>query len=275
VYPYPVMFKSTLKKLFSHFNLVITQKTTFEHLIQIVSQSNDSLMSKLPLLNVIIKEFNNSISPKQIIEAGLKSTSQLGQDLFVLSQLGFKEHGYFVEFGATNGVDLSNTLLLEKEFQWNGILAEPGKTWHEVLKSNREAHIDFSCVWTESNIDLKFNETSVAEFSTISSYSSSDGHSQVRELRKEYNVRTLSLNDLLEKYDAPRIIDYLSIDTEGSEYEILKYLDFDKWKFRVITCEHNFTSNRSKIKNLLSRNGYQRVFTEISKFDDWYILDQT
>ena len=77
---------------------------------------------------------------------------------------------------------------------------------------------------------------------------------------------------MLETYQAPKTIDYLSIDTEGSEYEILKAFDFDKYKFRVITCEHNFTSMREKIYDLLISKGYQRKLTSISRVDDWYIF---
>jgi FkbM family methyltransferase len=216
----------------------------------------------------------DTVSPKVIIESGLSSTSQLGQDLFALSQTGFKRNGFFVEFGATNGVDLSNSLLLEKNFGWDGILVEPSKTWHPSLKMDRGVTIDFSCIWTESDIELDFNETDAAQLSTIDSYSSLDFHAELRESGRKYKVKTLSLNDLLEKYSAPKIIDYLSIDTEGSEFEILKAVNFDKWKFRLITCEHNYTPNRLKIEELLCRNGYKRVLTEISKFDDWYVLDR-
>tara|TARA_B100000780_G_C20781390_1_gene310300 strand:+ start:75 stop:314 length:240 start_codon:yes stop_codon:yes gene_type:complete len=73
---------------------------------------------------------------------------------------------------------------------------------------------------------------------------------------------------LLIKYNAPRLIDYLSIDTEDSEFEILKNFDFNNYKFRVITCEHNFNKNREKIYKLLTANGYRR------KFEDWYVLEK-
>ena len=63
-----------------------------------------------------------------------KSRAQLKQDIFVLLETGFKRDGYFVEFGATNGVDLSNSWLLEKAFGWTGILAEPARIWHDDLK---------------------------------------------------------------------------------------------------------------------------------------------
>ncbi len=200
-----------------------------------------------------------------------KSNSQLGQDLYVLSELNFKRNGYFVEFGATNGVDLSNSYLLEKEFGWNGILAEPARCWHKNLRMNRNCHIETECVWRESNSVLIFKEADIAEFSTIDTYSSTDSYSQLRKSGKTYNVKTISLSDLLDKYNAPNEIDYLSIDTEGSEFEILNNFNFDKYQFRVITCEHNRTNARDKIHTLLSKKGYIRKFESLSEIEDWYV----
>ena len=76
---------------------------------------------------------------------------------------------------------------------------------------------------------------------------------------------------MLDKYNAPREIDYLSIDTEGSEFDILSHFDFNKYQFRVITCEHNFAPQREEIFSLLTRNGYLRKFENISNVDDWYV----
>jgi len=201
-----------------------------------------------------------------------KSKSQLGQDMFVLSELGFKKDGYFVEFGATNGVDLSNTYLLEKDLGWTGILAEPAKVWAEALTKNRKCHIDYDCVWSTSGEVLEFNEVNAAELSTISTFSGVDEHATTRTSGTKYLVTTISLLDLLKKYNAPKEIDYLSIDTEGSEFDILNAFDFDAYKFKVITCEHNFTPMRVKIYELLTSKGYTRKHTEYSRFDDWYVL---
>ncbi len=110
------------------------------------------------------------------------------------------------------------------------------------------------------------------ELSTINDFSSLDGHSKSREIGEKYMVDTISLIDLLNQHNAPKDIDYLSIDTEGSEYEILNAFDFKKYKIKIITCEHNYTPNRDKINLLLTSNGYERKYETISNFDDWYVL---
>jgi FkbM family methyltransferase len=200
-----------------------------------------------------------------------KSKSQLRQDLFVLLETDFKENGFFVEFGATNGVDLSNTHILEKEFHWNGILAEPARAWHTDLQKNRSCSIEMNCVWSDSDSILDFNETNETELSTITKYKDNDWASKKRQHGTIYPVSTISLVDLLIKHNAPKVVDYLSIDTEGSEYQILSNFNFDAYQFRVITCEHNYTPMREQIYDLLTSNGYQRKYVELSKWDDWYI----
>jgi FkbM family methyltransferase len=200
-----------------------------------------------------------------------KSKAQFGQDLFVLSELNLKRNGYFVEFGATNGIDLSNTHLLEKEFGWSGILAEPAKTWHNALKKNRACQIDTRCVWNSSGSSLVFSETEWAELSTLSTLKSSDHHKKSRERSHSYEVETVSLIDLLNDHGAPREIDFLSIDTEGSELEILTAFDFEKYRFGVIACEHNFTPAREQLFKLLSSHGYTRKYEDVSQYDDWYV----
>lgn len=211
----------------------------------------------------------------EFLESRKYSTSQLCQDLFVLSQTQFKFGGFFVEFGATNGMDFSNSLLLEKKFGWRGILAEPARLWHRELFANRSASIETDCVWKESGLSLLFNEVEdeihSGELSTIDLFSKADKHSNSRKSGKKYEVRTISLLDLLRKHDAPRVIDYLSIDTEGSEFEILSAFDFNEYDIRIITCEHNYTENREKIFDLLTENGYVKKHSEISVFDDWYV----
>ena len=200
-----------------------------------------------------------------------QSQSQLRQDLFVLSELGLKRGGYFVEFGAASGKELSNTWLLEEHFGWNGILAEPAQCWHERLAANRTCIIEHRCVWKSTGESLEFAEASEAEISTLITFKGGDQHAASRRLSRHYQVETISLNDLMAEHKAPDKPDYLSIDTEGSEWEILQEFDFKRYAFKVITCEHNFTPVREKIHVLLTAAGYVRKYEKISDFDDWYV----
>lgn len=215
----------------------------------------------------LLLALSKRVDTKRLCKYFVYSKSQIRQDLFVLAALNFKRKGFFVEFGATDGVNLSNTHILEKVFGWEGILAEPATCWHEKLKTNRNTPTSTKCVWSRSGEKILFNE--VAELSTIDTFTESDWHD--RHAGQRYEVETISLNDLLDQYNAPREIDYLSIDTEGSEFDILDNLDWNKYSFNVITCEHNFTSQREKIFDLLTSHGYTRVLKELSQFDDWYI----
>src|SRR5262249_29588395 len=150
-----------------------------------------------------------------------KAHAQLFQDLLVLFLLEEKRDGYFVEFGAMDGVKWSNTLLLENRYGWRGIVVEPARCWHEQLTHNRTCLVDHRCVWSKSGEQLQFNEAEEAEYSTIDVFSRLDRNAERRQGGKRYTVETISLRDLLQAHDAPIDIDYLSIDTEGSESAIL------------------------------------------------------
>jgi FkbM family methyltransferase len=199
-----------------------------------------------------------------------ESKSQMQQDLWVLWELKGKTGGYFVEFGAANGMALSNTYLLEEKYGWTGILAEPMPDWHPQLKQ-RKAIVDTRCVWARSGEKLPFFCSIIPELSGLKETADQDGHAGNRKNGRQVEVETVSLYDLLKQHQAPKVIDYLSVDTEGSEYEILSAFDFTSHQIRLISVEHNQSETREKIYNLLSRNGYLRVFEEFSKCDDWYV----
>jgi len=255
--------KSALRKL----NIGVMRYDRLQDLMQ---------KSELSDPRPIARRLEFLLTPDRAVDfdKGLRdSRAQLLQDMFVLSQLYFKRNGFFVEFGAADGVSLSNTHLLEKNYGWKGILAEPGMRWHPALRANRNCFIEESCVWKESGSTLSFRETDEAEYSTITDFASDDFHKTVREKGRIYEVKSISLTDLLKKYDAPKAIDYLSVDTEGSEYEILSCFDFSRYQFKVITCEHNYTLARQKIYDLLTSHGYRRRFEDASLWDDWYVRD--
>jgi FkbM family methyltransferase len=198
------------------------------------------------------------------------STSQLGQDLNVLKFYKHKKEGFFVEIGASDGVNLSNTYILEKTYRWKGICVEPIPYNFEKLIKNRPHSIcSNNAVYNTSGEVVQFDIANSADLlSGISSHI--DCHmATVNANKTTINVETTTLTDLLDKYSAPNHIDYLSIDTEGSEYEILRVFNFSKYTFGLVDVEHNYVEpRRSHIRELLTANGY--IYLGENKWDDMY-----
>lgn len=198
-----------------------------------------------------------------------RSSGEFSQDLWALWESGGKRGGYFVEFGATNGKDSSNTYFLEKYMDWTGIVAEPNPSFAAQIRQNRSCFVSHKCVYSRSREHIEFIATNAGALSYIASIDPSDGYN--RGDGKVVTVETVSLNDLLAEAKAPTDIDFMSVDTEGSEFEILSHFDFGAWNIKAIAVEHNHSKRRGMIFDLLTRNGYRRKWPGIGYVDDWYV----
>ena len=197
------------------------------------------------------------------------SYSQIGQDVEV--HHAYPNGGFYVEIGASDGIELSNTYLLEKN-GWNGICAEPIPDKFVKLCENRpKANCCDKALYHTSN--------QVVDFDICTSYSLLSGISESIDTYKQHvdqykttiKVETITLEDLLDMWNVPKFIEYLSLDTEGSEYDILKVFDFTKYKFGIIHVEHNYIEpRRTQIRLLLESNGYK--FEKENNWDDCYKL---
>ncbi|MGN6605040.1 MAG: FkbM family methyltransferase [Ginsengibacter sp.] len=276
--------KKVFKRLFELLGFKLVNKQSFNKLLsdhhknEIEKVEVENGLKKIQfLLSYTASEKNYSLDLNNFLSFAsgkvLKSKAQLFQDLLALYLTKEKRKGFFVDFGATDGIELNNTYLLEKEYQWSGILAEPARVWDNSLRRNRNCFIDSRCVWSTSGELLLFNETENAILSSINSFSDIDFLSDERINKASYEVPTVSLEDLLKTYNAPYDIDYLSIDTEGAEFDILQAFNFEHYSVKIITVEHNYTDKREQICDLLTMNGYKRIFDKVSHFDDWYILE--
>jgi len=221
----------------------------------------------------LLSSFVRSVSGK-----GKTIKSQLFQDVFAEFIVGSSFDKTFLEFGATDGISLSNSYTLENSLGWMGVLAEPSPQWHEQLNNNRpNTRIITDCIWKTSGEKLDFFVSDSGDLSTINDYKLSDLSSMPGNTRarikngKIVEVQSISLNDVMEKTFNGLAPSYLSIDTEGTEFEILKSFDFGKYRPVVFTVEHNFTNLESKIDELMSSNGYVRVFRKLTTFDGWYV----
>jgi FkbM family methyltransferase len=189
------------------------------------------------------------------------SCSQIGQDIEVLKVYNNKLNGFFVEIGASNGVAYSNTFLLETNYNWKGICVEPLPYLFEELCKNRPNSICLEkAVYKESDKDIMFDIVDEADMLSGISECISDHSHLVKSNKTQITVKTITFNDLLDKNNAPLFIEYLSLDTEGSELEILKSVNFDKYTFGLIDVEHNFKEPaRTQLRTLLTSNGYDYI----------------
>ena len=170
-----------------------------------------------------------------------------------------KEHGFFIELGANNGILQSNTAFLEKNRNWSGILIEPNIKNYEFCKINRPNSIcyNYACVsddfideFISGDFDLQANE----QLSLMSSVNGKRLNNYNHTLTK---VHVSTLTNLLDIQPIPNI-DFLSLDVEGYEYSVLTGLDFNKYKPTYLLIEiYNF--DFEKIVNYLNDNNYKLI----------------
>lgn len=223
--------------------------------------------------NILFNFINSTKGKSKFIK------SQLYQDVFADFLIENYYDKTFLEFGATDGIDLSNTHFLENYSKWKGVLGEPDPQWHEQLKKNRpDSKIITKCIWKKTGETLDFLSSDNGVLSTINSfrYSDKESMSENSNLRnkkfKNFKIESLSLNDLIRDEFNDTVPSYISVDTEGSEFEILKNFDFKKYQPIFFTVEHNYTSNQKSIDELMIANNYVRIFRKITSFDAWYVL---
>lgn len=184
------------------------------------------------------------MSQKDKSNEDIISSSQIGQDLWVIDTLNFKKNGYFLDLGALDGRTHSNSLMLERKYGWNGICIEANPDVFPMLSSNR------NCMCVNSLLD-NINDA-VKEFHCADelSYVENENRNMTLEelkfLLKQNNMpyksvmmKTRTISKILDIYNAPYVIDYMSIDIEGKELDILKTFPFDDYHVNTITVEHN------------------------------------
>ena len=199
-----------------------------------------------------------------------RSYSQLNQDMEIIKFYKKKNGGYFVDVGANDGINFSNSYLLEKRFGWKGICVEPLPCMIDVLTKFRNCIVSPYAAYSESGKTLEFSICNINSMGSGITDNLDAYKDIVMSNRTVITVQTKTLTDILKDANAPKFIEYLSLDTEGSEYEILKAFDWDTYTFGCIDVEHNYIEPaRTNIRTLLESKGYKHV-REV-QFDDAYI----
>ena len=184
--------------------------------------------------------------------------AQIGQDKFVDEFLQQKENGVFLDIGAHDGQSCSNTLFFEQFRNWTGICIEPGPEEFERLKNFRKSICVNACV---SNYDGESDFTYISGYSNmLSGLSESYDDRHIGRIRGEIQnyggeqriikMPVFKLQTILDRYNILNI-DFCSIDTEGSEFNIVKSIDFNKTKIKIFSIENNYQT--TEIKDFLNK----------------------
>lgn len=191
-----------------------------------------------------------------------------GQDKWVVEEIfNYKKNGFFLDLAATDGLLESNTYVLEYYFGWKGIAIEPNRNFFNKLKKNRK------CTCINAVVSGSGKSVDFIEDGPTGGIIGDKFDNNFR-LRSEYlkknkkkiiSKKTLKLEDILKKNKAPKIIDYFSLDVEGSETEILENFCFKKYIFLSLTIERP----TPKLNSILIDNNY--VFVKNFKVDTFYV----
>jgi hypothetical protein len=187
---------------------------------------------------------------------------QFGQDRWIVCTVfPGVSNGYFVDIGSGDGVRSSNSKALE-DLGWTGVAIDPfptnweGRTcrlFKEVVYGRKGEVVEFRVADTLGGIDKHI-----------------DAWRESVRSRPVVKLTTTTIGDILERAGAPSFLHYVSLDTEGSEYEILSAFPFAKYRVGAFTIEHNLEDpKRTKIRDLLAAHGYRCANPQ--EVEDWYL----
>jgi FkbM family methyltransferase len=196
----------------------------------------------------------------------MTSYSQAGQDLWVVETLKGKRSGYFVDCGAHDGEQFSNTAMLEREYGWTGICVEAAKTGFDKLQKVRTCRCVRAAVWGQHEM------VPIRDDNMFGGVDPVYGEP----------VQGMTLTEILDEAKAPGVMDYLSLDIEGCELDALKTLDHTRYRFLTVTIEHNSyivgNQYRDQIRGVLTSNGYKLDRGDVASdnciFEDWFVAKE-
>ena len=166
-------------------------------------------------------------------------------------------NGFFVELGANDGINQSNTLYFERNKNWKGLLIEPYlPNYLKCIKNRSKKNYFFCNACVSFNYKKAFVKLIYNNLITIPLGVESDLRNQdyVGNRKLIFGSPATTLNKLLQKANAPKKIDLLSLDVEGGEIEVLKGINHNNFRFKLICVE---ARNIKKIKKYLNSFNYE------------------
>ena len=270
------MIRRILKAIANKLNFSLLRQET---MIQLINKNYGAKFSAETFGKYIERysEFNNNDEIKKFIAFFIKnwrlSSSQWGQDIFVMYIAKLKRNGKYLEIGGADGYTGSNTISLNRHLDWDGVLVEPNNELFSILKNTRKKDIVLNAALSPSdskNLSLR----KFGQLSALVGYEGEDMHFKKRMSSKSFQrINGISLSSILTEYK----FDYFSLDIEGAELSILESVKWEKVnKPFIITVEFNDSvEKKNKIINLLEKQGYVNYFPNhnwLTRCDLWFSL---
>jgi len=181
------------------------------------------------------------------------SYSQGGEDLILVKLLGNKPKGFFIDVGANDPELLNNTYLFYRK-GWSGVNFEPIPELAEKFRRKRDRDIVITKAMSNFKGEAVFS-TGIKEYEVNSSLLSVNLPKQ-----KNITVEVDTLENILDQLGIQEI-DFISIDTEGTEVDVLEGLNLSKYRPKFILAEYNTSSKaNNQLSPYLFTHGYQPVY---------------
>ena len=198
--------------------------------------------------------------------------SQNGEDRWLDAHFGAKRAGFFVEVGAYDGVNLSNTYHFEQN-GWIGVLVEPDPDMAERCRRDRPRSSTFQCAAGDGAGEISFFKVAGGEaYSTTSlTVAHRERLDRMGLAWREIRVAVRTLDSILEEAHASNV-DFVSIDVEGGELAVLQGFDIRRWKPGVVIVETNATVRSAEVRRYFVANGY--AYSHSIDVNDFYLPGQ-
>ena len=197
--------------------------------------------------------------------------SQFGEDKFLYNIFEKKSEGLCVEVGAHNGIDDSPSLFFET-IGWQCLLVEPNPHLCKMIRQKRRSRL-FECAASDKNGTSILHIVEGGDRSDGLSTIAMNEENLVRIKQHKFTtspvtVNTMTLDRVLTEAKINKKIDFISIDVEGHEYEVLKGFSIEKWRPEIMLVENNSNKKDYPVRIYLKKYGYIKFAR--TGVNDWY-----
>jgi len=195
--------------------------------------------------------------------------SQFGEDKIIESYFDEDYVGGCIDVGAYDGTFISNTKHFE-ELDWYCLCVEPNPKYYNVLKTTRLNSINYAISDVEGILPFNIVDVGDRMEGAVSALKIDERLFKLFGLAKTtvIDVNVITLDTCIQQFYKYNKIDFVSVDTEGTELDVLKGLSIEKWRPKLFVIENNFDD--PYVEDYLKQYGYKKV--KRLEVNDFYVL---